>query len=216
MLGSAKFFKIASNFFKIVTQGRLLFCSLLKAEGGVALVHLWQGQVLGTQWRRGSQIAGLQDASDSHEVVLGSWQAVRERRTLRYTASERKILLTKTRKCSNMLESTWLCEGSMSSFRVSTLTAFWRRDNIFFEPFHSQLIVCLLNVDLHIVELAGLLEIVLVLFWMSNSLGAPSTNKRDGRTYWTWPTCTAQAASLCRPRPAQACHPRCLACVFKM
>ena len=59
------------------------------------------------------------------------------------------------------------------------MTAFWRRDNIFFEPFHSQLIVRLLNVDLHIVELAGLLEIVLVLFWMSNSLGAPSTKEME-------------------------------------
>ena len=98
VLGSAKFFKIASRFFKTVTQGRLLFCSLLKTERGVALVHLWQGQVLGTQWWRGSQVAGLQDASDSHEVVLGSWQAVRERRTLRHTASERKLLLTKTKK----------------------------------------------------------------------------------------------------------------------
>ena len=126
---------ILQNCFKTVTQGRLLLCSLLKAEGGVALVHLRQGQVLGTQWRRCSQIAGLQDASDSHEVVLGSWQAVRERRTLRYTASERKLLLTKTRKCSNRLESTWLCEGSMSSFRVSTLTAFWWRDNIFLNLF---------------------------------------------------------------------------------
>ena len=32
---------------------------------------------------------------------------------------------------------------------------------------------------LHIVELAGLLEIVLVLFWMSNSLGAPSTKEME-------------------------------------
>ena len=136
--GRARFCKILQNrfrFFKTVTPGRLLFCSLLKTERGVALVHLWQGQVLGTQWWRGSQVAGLQDASDSHEVVLGSWQAVRERRTLRYTASERKLLLTKTKKCSNMLEGTWLCEGSMSSLRVSTFTAFWRRDNIFCKPF---------------------------------------------------------------------------------
>ena len=91
--------RLLQNCFKTVTPGRLLFCSLLKTERGVALVHLWQGQVLGTQWRRGSQIAGLQDASDSHEVVLGSWQAVRERRILRYTAStKRKISLPKTKK----------------------------------------------------------------------------------------------------------------------
>ena len=97
--GRARFCKILQNCFKTVTPGRLLFCSLLKTERGVALVHLWQGQVLGTQWRRGSQVAGLQDASDSHEVVLGSWQAVRERRILRYTAStKRKISLPKTKK----------------------------------------------------------------------------------------------------------------------
>ena len=40
-------------------------------------------------------------------------------------------------------------------------------------------IFCLLEVDLHIVELARLLEIVLVLFWMSNSLGAPSTKEME-------------------------------------
>ena len=99
--GRARFCKILQNrfrFFKTVTPGRLLFCSLLKTERGVALVHLGQGQVLGTQWWRSSQVAGLQDASDSHEVVLGSWQAVRERRILRHTASERKISVTKTKK----------------------------------------------------------------------------------------------------------------------
>ena len=36
-------------------------------------------------------------------------------------------------------------------------------------------------VDLHIVELAGLLDIVLVLFWMSDSLGAPSTKEMEER-----------------------------------
>ena len=33
--------------------------------------------------------------------------------------------------------------------------------------------------DLHIVELARLLKIVLVLLWMSNSFGAPSTKEME-------------------------------------
>ena len=41
--------RLLQNCFKTVTSGRLLFCSLLKTERGVALVHLGQGQVLGTQ-----------------------------------------------------------------------------------------------------------------------------------------------------------------------
>ena len=32
--------RLLPNCFKTATQGRLLFCSLLKTEGGVALVHL--------------------------------------------------------------------------------------------------------------------------------------------------------------------------------
>ena len=66
----------------------------------------------------------------------------------------------------------------MSSFRVSTFTAFWRRDDIFCKPLE---LLLPLTVDLHIVELARLLEIVLVLFWMSNSLGAPSTKEMEER-----------------------------------